>query len=193
MRWLNTTSWRYLIAAVPMLLTSCGDAGDASGAAIRPETNYFSLTDYFDREAERLQQINPEITKTVAKSGDSESKNIRVTDWKGEFALFTDADINKPAWQNSYRIDSTASSVKYTATDPTLRTKEILVEKSDDGTITHIRITNQVDNMLYHTDEQLDYYTDSLYRIDKKQRVRVIGESHYTISGRFISGYPDTP
>src|SRR5690606_2904214 len=115
-----------------------------------------------------------------------ERKKIHVADWKSEFALFIDADINKPAWQNNYRVDSTGSSVTYTPIDSTLRAKEIRIEKTDSGTVTHVRVINQVSNMLYQTNEQLDYYVDSLYRITKQQHVLVIGESHYTVTGEWL-------
>ncbi len=148
-------------------------------------TPYFSLADYFGQEAMRLQELNPDIIKTVAKNGEGERKEIRGLDWQKEFALFIDADINKPAWQNSYRVDSTESSLTYKSIDPKLRTAEITVEKYGDGAVKHIHIVNSVSNMLYQTEETLDYYPDSLYRIDKQQQVQVIGESRYTVTGEW--------
>ncbi len=169
-----------------LALSSCGNPERVSNASTPHSTPYFSLADYFEREAARLQQRNPEIIKTVTKNRDAEQKKIHVVDWRKEFALFIDADINKPAWQSSYRVDSTGSYITYTRTDSTLRTKELRVKKSDSGTVTHVRVTNQVGNMLYQTEEQLDYYVDSLYRIMKQQHVRIIGESHYTVTGEWL-------
>src|SRR5690606_13810786 len=137
----------------------------AATTAVAHTGSYFSLADYFNSEATRLQQVHPEIIKTVSKDNDEEQRKIRIADWKEEFALFIDADINKPAWQNSYRTDSTDTSITYSSIDSTLRTKAIHVERSTAGTLTHIQITNQVSNMLYQTGEQLDYYPDSMYRI----------------------------
>lgn len=144
---------------------------------------YFSLTAYFKQEAAKLQQRSPTIAKTASKDGTIESHDIRITDWETELALFIDSDINKADWKNSYSIDSTESSLVYTRLDPELRTERIMVEKHVDGVVKHIGITNQVKNMLYQTTEQLDYYPDSLYRITKQQRVRIIGESNYVITG----------
>ncbi|GGG93131.1 hypothetical protein GCM10007415_29950 [Parapedobacter pyrenivorans] len=164
--------------------SSCN--GPNSASVVGSSTSYFSLVDYFDREATRLQQLAPSIVKTVAKNGEQESKEIRIIDWREEFALFIDADINKPAWQNSYHVDSSnVSAVIYKSIDPKLRTAQITVEKQEDGSVTHIQIINKVSNMLYHTDEELDYYPDSLYRIVKRQGVRVIGESDYTVIGKW--------
>ena len=170
---------------VLFMLSSCGSAPESVSTALQ-STPYFSLADYFEKEAARLQQQDPEINKTVAKDDEEERKNIHVADWNKEFSLFIDADINKPAWQNSYRVDSAGLSVTYTSTDSALRTKQIRVEKSDTGAVTHIHVTSEVSNMLYQTYEQLDYYVDSLYRITKRQHVRIIGKSHYTVTGEWL-------
>jgi len=145
--------------------------------------SYFSLADYFSKEATRLQQFAPTVAKTVTKNGEAEHRMLRIDNWQNELALFIDSDINKPAWQNSYRVDSTATSVTYTSRDPELRTERIIVEKRPDGTVNHIRVVNRVSNMLYQTEERLDYHPDSAYQLVKRQWVRFIGESHYTISG----------
>lgn len=171
------------VAAFLLALSGCSNPDNLPNSV--QTQPYFSLADYFGKEAVRLQQLNPEITKTVTKNGEEERKNIKVTDWEKEFALFIDADINKPAWRNSYRVDSAGSSMTYTSTDSALRTKEIYIEKSDLGAISYIRVTNRVSNALYQTDEQLAYYVDSLYRITKQQHVQIIGESHYTVTGEW--------
>ncbi|WP_353183097.1 hypothetical protein [Parapedobacter lycopersici] len=165
-------------------VTSCSSPG-SQPAATAPVTAYFSLEQYFKAEAERLQQASPEIKKTVVKSGTEETRNVRIDGWENELRLFSESDINKPAWQQSYRVDSAGSTVTYHSLDPGLRTQEIIVEKQPDGQVRHIRIRNHVENMLYRSEEQLDYYPDSLYRIDKNQHVAIIGDNTYRITGTF--------
>lgn len=185
MRRLNI-SFTYGAVVLILALSACSSDNTGNPQTATHSLPYFSLAGYFEKEAVRLQQQNPEISKTVAKDGEEEQKNIHVADWEKEFALFIDADINKPAWQNSYRVDSIGFSITYTSTDSTLRTKEIYVEKSASDNVKHIRITNRVDNMLYQTNEQLDYYVDSLYQISKQQQVRIIGKSHYAVTGKWL-------
>ncbi|MFC3196294.1 hypothetical protein ACFOET_01580 [Parapedobacter deserti] len=163
----------------------------AAAACNRPEveqpasatTPYFSLEGYFNSEAARMQREAPVIDKVVSKGGQPEHRTIQINNWHKELALFTESDINKPAWRASYRVDSTASTLTYTSLDPKLRTARITVEKRPDGTVKHIAVVNRVSNMLYQTEEQLDYYPDSVYRINKQQQVRFIGESRYMVSG----------
>lgn len=183
MRRLNKS---FVFGATAFLLALWGCGSPNNGPHAVQVQSYFSLADYFANEANRLQQRNTHIVKTVTKNGEDERKKIKISDWKKELALFIDADINKPAWRNSYRVDSTESSVTYTSTDSTLRTKEIHISKSGSDAISHIRIINQVSNALYETDEQLDYYVDSLYRITKTQHVQIIGKSHYSVTGEWL-------
>lgn len=174
------------VAATATLLLACL-ACNSDDAPSSPATtgHYFNLADYFGEEAQRLQGVNPEVIKTVIKDGKAEEQHVHLSDWRDEFALFIDADINKPAWQHSYQVDSTDTSITYTRTDSTLRTESIAIKKTNAGKITHIHITNRVRNMLYQTEEQLDYYPDSLYRIVKQQHVRFLGENRYTVNGQW--------
>ncbi len=162
-------------------MSSCtgSDTKPVSGAA----NPYFSLEDFFLNEANRLTKLVTAVEKTVSRNGTSEKKRVQIDDWKNELALFIDSDINKPAWQNSYRIDSTEYSLSYTSVDPELRTQKITIDKYESGLVKHIAIINRAGNMLYQTAEQLDYYPDSLYQINKQQQVRFIGDSQYSVRG----------
>lgn len=161
---------------------SCTDS-DTTPAPSTAGGPYFSLEDFFLNETSRLTSQALTVDKTVSRNSMSETKRVQISDWKNELALFIDSDINKPAWRGSYRIDSTGYSVAYSSIDPELRTQKITIEKQGDGKVKHIAIINHTGNMLYQTDEQLDYYPDSLYQINKQQRVRFLGDSRYSISG----------
>lgn len=152
-------------------------------AVIDDESIFFSLSEYFNAEAVRLQQLAPTIEKTVSKNGETERHVLQITDWKRELDLFIESDINKPAWRNSYRADSSASAVMIKRIDPDLRTERIVIKKKPDGSVGHIIIINQLKNALYEMEERLEYFPDSLYRIDKRQWIRFIGENHFHVSG----------
>lgn len=162
---------------------SCADSATAPVSDKSKVNPYFSLEDFFIGETSRLTKLVSAVEKKVSRNGISEEKHVQIDDWKNELALFIDSDINKPAWQTSYRIDSTRLSLSYTSIDPELRTQKITIDKYESGQVKHIAITNRVSNMLYQTTEQLDYYPDSLYQINKQQQVRFIGNSQYLISG----------
>ena len=145
---------------------------------------YFSLKDYFDKEATRLNAANPIVTKSVLRNEEAEQKELHIRNWATELELFSQSDINKPAWKGQYHVDSNNNRITYTALNADFSTRKVIISKSGDK-ITHISIRNAVKNLLYSSNEILDYYPDSLYSIQKEQDVRVIGEGKYKITGRF--------
>ncbi len=186
MYWFRRPCVVYASYALLLSVMSCTGTGQVSDArTVTDSPAYFSLAKYFDSEAQRLHLRNRLVTKTVSKNGERESHAIRIGNWQNELALFIDSEINKPAWRASYRVDSLDDRITYTSLDSTLRTQRITVETKADGSVKRISVHNRVANMLYRSDERLDYHPDSLYRIDKHQRVRVIGTSRYTVSGVF--------
>ena len=144
---------------------------------------YFDLKSYFQNLADSLNKTNLFVEKTVAKNEVKEEKNIKITDWKNEFALFIDADINKSAWKDSYTKDSTASSLNYIAKNEDLKTRSIFIIM-DNGKPKQIIIKTRVDNLLYHGEETLTYNDGDSYEIKKHQKVILLGLNDYRILGK---------
>lgn len=148
------------------------------------EDYYFSLKEYFINEANRLEKNNSAIYKEVTRNSATETKKIVISDWEVEFALFIDSDINKLSWKDSYETIEKLDTTFYISKDSLLRTEKIVIVKRDSEVI-EVFVQNNVKNPLYKSREHLHYYTDSLYKIEKTQKVRVLGENKYTILGRF--------
>jgi hypothetical protein len=53
------------------------------------------------KKARRLTRQNPTVNKTVAHNGAAESKKLQIANWAKELNLFTESDINKPAWKEA--------------------------------------------------------------------------------------------
>ena len=96
--------------------------------------------------------------------------------------MFMVADINRPAWKNSYTIATGDSLVLYKAKEDELKVREIIIKKGQ-GKIKWIVIYTRTKNILYQTTEKLSYFPDSLYLIEKDQRVRLMGRNRYKIQG----------
>src|SRR5690606_13393364 len=170
-------------------LTACSlseDANGTDGAKIRGGGKaYFDLETYFLEEIQRLQKDNPTIKKTVWIDGVPETKSLKISKWANELDLFLNSDINKPAWRNSYQVDSTQNQLIYKANEKGLRTRWIQIRKNAQGDLVQISIRNETDNMIYRTEEILNYFSDSLYSIEKNQRVRILGKHQYRFQGEF--------
>ncbi len=175
-----------LLLLFPLVLL-LGGCGGSSTPGTDKAGSFFSLSDYFTGEAARLQQIRPLVLKTAAKGDLSATKTVRVPNWKNEFGLFIESDINKPAWKDRYRQIRQGNWVEYRSTDPSQRTSLIRVTTNAGGKPVHITVRNRASNVLYSSSEQLDYYADSLYVIRKKQQVTFLGTTAYYIRGKIIS------
>lgn len=116
-------------------------------------------------------------------NSETESKRLQIDNWEKELELFWKADINKPAWKESYQISLIGSTISYLAIDSALKTRKIRIEQDSNGKPSHIYILNEVSNELYSSTEELDYFHDSLYSIKKTQKILFLGESNYLIRG----------
>jgi len=180
----HSTGHRYcavwVVAIIFSLLSSCKP--DNIQNDVKPK--YFDLAGYFKTDTAKLHKHRHLILKAVTHNGASETKKVYIDDWGLELSLFIQSDINKPAWRNSYNIESRNNgTVIYTAKTPELRTRDITITKNKDNSIKWIIIHNASKNILYQTTEELAYYPDSLYIIKKIQYVRFLGTNKYSVKG----------
>ena len=171
--------------SVKKLAVACLIFASCSGAEQVRERKFVDIHGYVSDEIKHLEKQKVSVNKTVSRNGVSESKKNFSPDWNTELTLFSDSDINKPAWRDSYRVDSDSNQTSYTALDNKLRTRSILIKKNNSGKITELAIVNRTSNYLYSSSEELLYIPDSLYRIIKKQDVILLGKNNYEISGFF--------
>lgn len=160
-------------------------------AELSNEAYFFSLKSYFEKEAERLTNQRAFVLKEVSRNAEFEEKKIEIQDWKKEFGLFIESDINKLSWKDSYQESIGKNTLNgpdtliYRSMDPELRTQEIKIVK-DSIKVKEIVIRNSIKNYLYNSVEELKYHPDSLYEINKKQDVIILGSNDYHILGHFL-------
>ncbi|WP_158824808.1 hypothetical protein [Mucilaginibacter lacusdianchii] len=160
-------------------LYSCKPDIRETGAALK----YFDLKKFIHTDSARLSKQQVWVTKMVSHNQESaQTRKLRITNWGRELDLFAASDINKPAWRESYSIQRQGDSVVYTAKDPKLFTRRLMIQQSG-NTVKKITIQNATSNILYQSSEKLVYYPDSLYLIDKLQQVKLLGDNRYLIKG----------
>ncbi|MCC8423870.1 hypothetical protein [Mucilaginibacter sp. UR6-11] len=165
--------------SISVFLPSCRPDRVQDGAALK----FFDLKGYFKADTARLRKLNHLITKTVTHNGITETKKVHIRNWGLELNLFSQSDINKPAWRDSYVIENSGHTIIYRAKNNDLKTQLIVINKKDDNTIKWIMIYNNTQNLLYQTTEKLSYFPDSLYIIKKYQTVRLLGANKYVVRG----------
>ncbi|MVN20899.1 hypothetical protein [Mucilaginibacter arboris] len=179
MYWYKSAFYRFRFAVLAFLfgLASCKPDIQQS------KTSYFNLSPYFSLQAKKYAHANLSVLKTVSRNGEAETKKVKIENWAGELSVFAESDINKPSWRNSYKTTVSGNTIIYTALEPDLKTREIILKRENDKVV-YLMIFNVVTNKLFQTREKLTYYPDSLYIIQRKQQVRFLGTNNYLIKGK---------
>jgi len=180
MYWCKISRYSTIGLFTLLLAASCKPDVKQSNGTLK----YFDLAGYFKAEAARLSKSAKPVVKTVNYNGQTETKTILIKNWPRELDLFISSDINKAAWKDSYNISKNGDSVVYTTIDTNLHTRRIVLWLKQDK-VTGLAISNFTKNMLYQTNEKLRYYPDSIYYIEKHQRVKLLGTNNYQITGKF--------
>jgi hypothetical protein len=184
MYWYNPIKKYSIYTGVLLLLCGSYACNKPEIKETGAELKYFDLKEYFKKEATRLTGQNPQVDKTVAHNGTAENKKVHIGNWEKELNLFTESDINKPAWKLSYDVQANSDSIVYKAKYPELETRQITIRKKA-GQISEIDIINNTHNILYNTTEKLVYAPNAYYLIEKMQQVKVMGANNYRIKGNF--------
>ena len=144
---------------------------------------YFDLETYFKNEAKRLTKKQQPVDKTVTINGKTEQKKLIIKNWEKEFGTFINADINKASWRGSFELSNTAESKIYTSNNKKIPVKKLQVVEAN-GKVICIQLFIHNINDLYASEDSLSYYPDSLYRIKKTQKIKLLEEKHYEIVGK---------
>lgn len=149
-----------------------------------PVKSYFDLNSYFKSEAKRLAKANLPIEKSVMVNAKTEIKKLSINNWEKEFEAFISADINKASWKGSFELKKDSLSETYLTENEKIPVKKVEISYRNDKVYgIKIFITNT--NSLYASKDSLSYYPDSLYQINKTQKIKLMEEKKYSITGRF--------
>lgn len=185
MYWCKRIAFLSISAALISGLQACKPDIKETGGQMA----FFDLKGYFKADSARLTQLHPLVNKLVKHNDEAQKQQVHIGNWGEELSLFTQSDINKPAWRESYQVETSPGLVRYTAKDPKLITRRIVIHTD---TITKkvkwILINNYTKNLLYTSAEKLSYFPDSLYQIDKKQIIRLVGTNRYSVKGLINGG-----
>ena len=153
---------------------------------------FFDLVAYFHNEAEALNAIKPEITKTIIKDGATETKTLSDSiDWKKELKIFAENSINKPAWKDGFSADTlkegSSNTITYKTADEKISVKEIKIFTDSLWQPTEICIKRDAKNFLYTSQQTLCYIPKKLYRLDSEMHVRWTFDTKFSVEGVFAN------
>lgn len=170
------------ILTVSLMVLSC-----SSESQTNQTKKYFDLKGLIESQIKILNKLKPIVQKSILIAEKSENQVVKTIDWAKELALFIQADLNKPAFIQSYQVDSSSTSLKYT-----LKKTEKLPVKflnitnvGTDGINIEALVNN--DNYLYQTERHLklslknNQVTD--YQIDGFQKIVFGDKKVFKING----------
>jgi len=139
------------------------------------ENPFFDLRTYFNQQVERLQETQPPVEKTVSFESDTLKTQLDSLDYGRELEVFLNADINRAAWWDKYRIDSVEEAgqlrkIQYTATDASLRVDTLSVFFQEEK-VSRIEVQTSSEGFTADREQRLLYDPEQGYRIETKQDI----------------------
>lgn len=167
-----------------LLFSGCQSAPEQTQ---KNELTYFDLKGFFQKESSRLSKSDPVITKTVSVNDSSETKRIHIPDWNKELEIFREADINKTAWKNMFKISKTTDKQQYATDNEKISVKNVTLFYNNDASneVRGVQIIVKNTNLLYNSTDTLIYFPDSIYQIRKSQNILLLSKKNYQITGKF--------
>jgi len=161
------------LAAILSMLSACHT--EPKTAPSSGNVPYFDLKKYLESEITRLDKAQPAVLKTVSVNGKEEQQTQEQLDYRAELAPLLEADINRPAWQGKYRLDSTYIApgqwtLTYTATDEKPPVRTMLVAYRGNA-VASISIERAAHTLMAGSSQKLSYSPASGFEVETTQKV----------------------
>lgn len=119
---------------------------------------YYNVKGFVENQIQLLNRQKPTVEKTMVVGSDQEKRTTNEVNWQKELELFVQADINKPAYRQSYAI-ARPDSLTYeytiqTQEDLPVRYLKIVLDKPD-GQPALIEAKILAQNKLYESEKNL--------------------------------------
>lgn len=138
-----------ILITIVLLVSACAEESTTI------TKKYFDLSTVIQSQIKILNEKKPSFTKTVWDENTPETKTVIIQDWAKEFELFLQADLNKPAYLNSYEVIETDTLLNYRLkSTESLPVKSLTIHKVN-GQLESIEATVQKKNYLYESDKQI--------------------------------------
>jgi len=169
------------------MLLACG----SSEKSIQKNT-YFAWSAFLKQEINGYAKSNQRVHKTVILDGEKEVKMVSNLDWEKEFALYLDADLNKPAYEKSYDNLSEPGFYWYSLKkDENLPVKKMIVHLDGEELPTKVEIEITQKNFLFETRKKLFMNFSEghiqTYYIEGMQQFLLAKPTSYKILGVLIA------
>lgn len=188
---IQSTMYRLLIGS--LILFSAAACGQPKAPADQPEQDtFFSLLRYFEAEADHLAAANVRVNKQITINGKTEAHDAMQIDFTDEFLLYRNADINRVAWLDKYRADSTFANgqlvqLDYQSLDKELDTEHIRIAfDPTHATVLELAVVRTTQSALATNRQELAYTPGKGYLIRTHQTGMIGQPTTVEIAGTFV-------
>jgi len=150
---------------------------------------FFDLKGYMAEQIKDLKARQPKVNKQVSINGKNETLHLDSIDFEEELAIFTNSDINRPAWSDQYSKDSTfvsgqLSELRYVAQKENLKTQLLHVFFSE-GVVQKIELKNQSSAAIVSAEETMTYTPNEGYSILYKESPLLAKPKNFSVEAVF--------
>ena len=184
----------FVLLILSLFAFSC----DNSAPQTAPKPVYFDVAGYVKSQIETLSARKPTVAKNAFINKQSNTQTTKAIDWAKELELFLQADINKPAFRNSYTIarpDSLTYKYALKPTEEKLTVRFLTVKlDSKTGKPVQIKALLKSENRLYESERRLliESGVDGKiqhYRVEGFQQLTYFDRNEFRVEGQ-ISPVP---
>ena len=176
--------------ALLLVISSCDSPVEQKQAPV-----YYDVLGFVKAQIDDLSSRKPTVNKVVGINDKQNQENISAINWNRELELFTQADINKPALQNSYQIARPDSlTYLYTLKNPeeqlTVRSLRVQLDSISQKP-RRIEAVLQTNNPLYSSERNLLLESGPLgsqwhihhYKLSGYQKLPYFDKNEFLVEG----------
>ncbi|WP_229743054.1 hypothetical protein [Hymenobacter qilianensis] len=157
---------------------------------------YFDIKAFLDAQTQDLTRRNPAVEKRVElRGGQMETTRVPEVDWSKELQIFYQADINKPALRDAYKImrqdkwQGVSRTVYQADRDDEAPVTRLFIETKADK-LQLLTATIQQDNPLFYSEKRLLLRLHngrlSEYEVTGIQKLVLFDTLRYSAAGRVL-------
>jgi hypothetical protein len=158
----------------------------------KQKQTYFAWKEFLSKEITRLKASKTPIKKSIILNEKKEEKTLTQINFENELAMFLEADLNKPAFENSYDNLSEGNIIWYSLKkEENQKVKKLLIHLDNAEMPENVEIVIQEKNILFSTEKILHmHFTEGhlqTYSIEGKQQLAWLTPSAYQMMGVVLS------
>ena len=177
------TRFLFALLLFSSLLLGCG-----SDEIVQQKNTYYPWESYLTTEIAYVIKQGNRLQKSVILDGEKEEKVLPDVDWKKEWALFLEADLNKAAYQTAYDHFSEPGMIWYSLKPgENLSVKKFVLHLDAEERPVKVEIEVEQKNLLFETHKKLfmnfsEGHVETYY-IEGSQQMTWANPTEYKLMG----------